>query len=305
MTSNIRLRRRGRGRAQKTIDLIDAAVRILEEIQPATVRAVCYRLFIEKLIPSREKTNTNRISRLLTQAREDGDLDWDWVVDETREAERISSWQDVAEFGETVKRSYRRNYWAAQPDWIEVWSEKGTVRGTLAPILNHYGITFRVMHGHGSATAVHAAAEETEDSDKMLTVLYVGDWDPSGMHMSEIDLPERLDRYGGNIDIVRCAIDVTDTAPVAGVPWFPASDKTKDPRHKWFIENYGTRCWELDALSPVILRNRIHVQIQSRLDMEAWEHSIKIEAAERESMNKVFSSFREVFLGKPRNTRPR
>ncbi len=144
-----------------------------------------------------EKTNTNKVSRLLTQAREDGDLDWDWVVDETREAERISTWQDVAAFGETVMRSYRKNYWAEQPEWIEVWSEKGTVRGTLAPVLNEYGITFRVMHGHGSATAVHAAAEESADSDKLLTVLYVGDWDPSGMHMSEIDLPERLERYGG------------------------------------------------------------------------------------------------------------
>ena len=167
--------RRGRGRAQKTIELIDAATRILEEIRPATVRAVCYRLFVAKLIPSMEKATTNKVSRLLTQAREDGDLEWDWVVDETREAERVNSWQDVAAFGEAVKRSYRRDYWTSQPDWIEVWSEKGTVRGTLAPILNRYGITFRVMHGHGSATAVHAVAEETADSDKTLTVLYVGD----------------------------------------------------------------------------------------------------------------------------------
>ena len=30
----------GRGKAQATLDLIDAAIRILEEIQPASVRAV-------------------------------------------------------------------------------------------------------------------------------------------------------------------------------------------------------------------------------------------------------------------------
>ena len=121
------------------------------------------------------------------------------------------------------------------------------------------------------------------------------------MHMSEIDLPERLERYGGNVDIVRCAIDVEDTEAAAGVPWFPASDKVKDPRYKWFVENYGTKCRELDALSPVILRERIDYEIRGRLDAEAWERAIEIEAAELESMHKVFSAFSEVFAGKPRN----
>ena len=45
-------------------------------------------------------------------------------------------------------------------------SEKGTVRGTLAPVLDTYGMTFRVMHGYGSATAVHDAAEQSTAADK-------------------------------------------------------------------------------------------------------------------------------------------
>ncbi|MDQ2963218.1 MAG: hypothetical protein M3R31_08700 [Pseudomonadota bacterium] len=45
----------GRGKAQKTIALIYAARRILEEIQPASVRAVCYRLFVAGVIPSTEQ----------------------------------------------------------------------------------------------------------------------------------------------------------------------------------------------------------------------------------------------------------
>lgn len=76
----------GRGKSQKTIALIEAAIRILEEIQPASVRAVCYRLFTEKLIPSMEKKYTNAVSRQLVYAREQGKLRWDWIVDETRSA---------------------------------------------------------------------------------------------------------------------------------------------------------------------------------------------------------------------------
>ena len=132
------------------------------------------------------------MSKQLVWAREQGLIDWGWIVDETREAERISTWSDPTEIIETAVRGYRKNYWSTQPDWVEVWSEKGTVRGTLAPVLNKYGVTFRVMHGYGSATSLHDIAEETRRSDKILKILYVGDWDPSGLHMSEIDLVNRL-----------------------------------------------------------------------------------------------------------------
>ena len=53
--------RRGRGKSQKSLDLIEAAHRILAEIAPASVRAVCYRLFNEKLIASMAKGETNRV----------------------------------------------------------------------------------------------------------------------------------------------------------------------------------------------------------------------------------------------------
>jgi hypothetical protein len=274
----------GRGRSQKSIDLVDAAIRILEEIQPASVRAVCYRLFVEGLIPSMEKTNTNRVSTQLVWARENDKIQWERVVDETRRPERISSWSNPTELLNAAVRQYRRDYWAEQPEWIEVWSEKGTVRGTLAPVLDEYGVTFRVLHGYGSATTLHDVAGESSESDKYLTVLYVGDRDPSGMHMSEVDLPERIDRYGGDIEIVRIAIAEEDTEPAAGVPWFPAADKTRDPRHAWYAKTYGTRCWELDALNPILLRERIENEILERLDVDAWNHAVEIEAVERKSM---------------------
>ena len=51
-----------------------------------------------------------------------------------------------------VINGYRRDYWNQQPVRVEVWSEKGTVRGVLQPVLDEYGVGFRVMHGFGSAT---------------------------------------------------------------------------------------------------------------------------------------------------------
>ena len=65
------------------------------------------------------------MSTQLTWARENGLIPWNWIVDETRAPERVLAWENPAEYVEVVKRAYRRDRWTDQPDWIEVWSEKG------------------------------------------------------------------------------------------------------------------------------------------------------------------------------------
>ena len=167
------------------------------------------------------------------------------------------------------------------------------MRGTLAPVLDKYGVTFRVMHGYSSATVVNQVADATRDSENPLLVLYVGDWDPSGMHMSEVDLPKRLAEYGGSVEIQRVALNEEDIAN-RGLPSFDAITKTKDPRYKWFVRKYGHRCWELDALSPVVLRERVGSCIRSNIDIEYWARCEVIERAERESLVEVMGDWKSL-----------
>ena len=281
----------GRGKSAKTLQLIDASRRIPQEIQPATVRAVCYRLFTEGLIPNMGKSATGGVSKQLVYARENDLIPWEWIVDETREAERINAWNDPVQILRATVNQYRKDYWQFQRYRVEVWSEKGTVRGTVAPVLEKYGVTFRVMHGYGSATALYDVTQESVEVDKPLIVLYIGDWDCSGLHMSEIDLPARLARYGGEASIQRIALSAEDGP---GLPSFPASDKANDSRYQWFVERYGDRCWEVDALSPVILRQRLEAHIRAYLDTDAWAHAVKIEQAEIASMREHFTAMESI-----------
>ena len=57
-----------RGRTEKTLALIAECSEILEAIQPASIRAVCYQLFTRGLIPNMSKTATNQISDILARA---------------------------------------------------------------------------------------------------------------------------------------------------------------------------------------------------------------------------------------------
>lgn len=285
----MKMPRRGRGQARKTVDLIDALRAIYAEIRPATIRAGAYQAFIAKLIDSMSKNNTQRISRVMTYAREQGIIPWSWVVDETRPIERRAAWGNPEELIQAAVAQYRKDYWRDQPYDILVVSEKSTVRGTLAPVLGEWGVGFQVMHGFGGATAVHDLAEISVGS-KPYVVLYVGDHDPSGRYMSDVDLPDRLARYGGQVSLHRLAIVESDAA--LGLPYFDASEKTRDPRHKWFITRHGQRCWELDAMPPPILRERVHHAIARLVDMDRWEHCRRIEEAEIQSMRGVLGTWR-------------
>ncbi len=274
-------KRKGRGKSQASLELIEASHEILAQIQPASVRAVCYRLFTLGLLPDMSKNATNRVSTQLVYAREQGIIPWEWVVDETREAERVSTWSNPDEIINAAVRGYRRDYWQDQPVRVEVWSEKGTVRGTLAPVLQEYGVTFRVMHGFASATALNTIAEASNASDKPLYALYAGDYDPSGLFMSEVDLPERLQRYGGQVNLRRVALLARDTQ---GLLYFDAQTKAKDGRYAWYCERYGRRCWELDAMPPPLLRQRVKAEIRRHILLDRWERAVEVERAEVDSM---------------------
>jgi hypothetical protein len=274
-----------RGKAQASIDLIEKMHRIASEAQPITGRGVGYKLFTAGLIASMARSDMQRVYRLLREARESGTIPWEWIVDETRELERAASWDNPKAYARAVIRSYRRDYWNQQPVRVEVWSEKGTVRGVLQPVLDEFGVGFRVMHGFSGASTVHEIADS--ENDRTLVALYVGDYDPSGMYMSECDLPKRLEKYGGfHVDLRRVALLRADGT---GLPSFPAADKRTDTRYSWFVDNFGHRCWELDAFDPNDLRERVEREIEAQIEWDAWRRCKVVEAAEQQSLEQVIS----------------
>lgn len=288
----------GRGLSKKSIEIITAAYQVLDAEHPAGVRAVCYKLFTTGVIPSMKKSETDKVSRLLVHARESRIIPWGWIVDETRETATLSAWSDPEDYFETVALAFRKDMWHTQPERVLLVSEKATINGALAPIINRFSIPFLVMHGFGSATAIHDLAQQTSYADHRLNILYVGDWDPSGLCMSEIDLPRRLDRYEANNYALRRIALTADDLP--GLPSFDASTKTGDGRHEWFVENYGHRCYELDAMAPSALRERVEREISKHIEWTAWSLAEKVAKVEAESIRAV--DWKGLFSGKPENT---
>ena len=167
---------------------------------------------------------------------------------------------------------------------MKLISEKGTVRGVLAPVLDQYAVGFLPVGGFSSATKIYDLAED--DDGRPLILLYVGDYDPSGLYMSERDIPERLARYGG--DHAKLRRIALRPEHLSGLTSFPATDKREDTRYKWFVANYGGLCWELDAMDPRELRDCVEREIRALIEPVAWERCELVNRAEQQSL-KPFS----------------
>jgi len=295
---------KGRGRAAATEHLIASMAEIAEAIQPCSVRALAYQLFNRRLIPSMAKNNTSNVSRLCVLAREEGTIPWEWIVDSTRQEEVVNTWADPAAYARTVQRAYRKNKWESQPTHVSVWSEKSTIEGTLRPVLQEYEVPFQVLHGWSGATPLMDAVRANLSRKQATLILYVGDYDPSGMGMSELDLPRRLARYSSDdpsdkdwsdeqvadmldrvgLEIRRIALTEAHTQLLGEATRFPVSDKQDDSRHDWFVREHGDWCWELDAMSPPDLRACVEEAIVDELDVENWNRYVAVEEAERQAI---------------------
>ena len=83
--------------AQRSLEPIDAMYAVAKAAQPISGGGVGYKLLTANLIPSMVKPDMQRVYRLLREARERRIILWDWIVDETRSIERVSTWSEPAE----------------------------------------------------------------------------------------------------------------------------------------------------------------------------------------------------------------
>ena len=77
---------------------------------------------------------------------------------------------------------------------------------------------------------------------------------------------ERLEAYSGRpIILKRCALTEED---ILSLPANPT--KSSDARSPCYVSKYGDKCWELDALPPDVLKERVKKAIEAYIDFRQW-----------------------------------
>src|SRR5262249_18368386 len=136
----------------------------------------------------------DRLSRVMARLREADQVPWSWVVDHVRSTLELSSWTGLADFAETVRNAYRKNYWAQRPCYVEIFTEKDAIAGVVEPVTEEHDVRLRVCRGYVSLSVAHEIADLWVKTAKPIFAYYLGDFDPSGFDI-ERDLQDELRRY--------------------------------------------------------------------------------------------------------------
>jgi hypothetical protein len=268
-------------RHEKTVRLIDTAKEILSQSRPMTVRQVYYQL-VSRQVVENSRSQYQAVSDALVAARKEGIIPWDWIEDRLRRPRAPSMWSDLSEFVGDVLGAYRRDVWETQPGYLEVWLEKDALSGIFEDVLANYGITLNVGRGYDGWDSIKNAAERFCGRDHA-TVLYFGDFDPSGEDMVR-SLAARLAFFGTPPQILKCALNPDDIDRYRLPPNFT---KATDTRRAKFIEKHGDRSVELDALPADVLRERLRDEIESRMDLEALQVVRDRESQEKQTLSEA------------------
>src|SRR5215470_3462 len=153
------------GFQSKTIKIIETAQEILAANNPMTVRQVYYQLVSRQVV----ENNRNRyqsVSDALVKARQQGLIAWEWIEDRLRKPRCVSMWGGLPDFADTAKAAYRRDVWATQPGYLEVWLEKDALSGIFEDALDPYGVTLNVGRGFDGWSSIRNAADRHKNWDK-------------------------------------------------------------------------------------------------------------------------------------------
>jgi hypothetical protein len=229
--------------------------------------------------PQTGSTNNERsykkLGSIVSEARRAGLVDWDRIVDRTRNLRAPPAWDSPAEIIAAVAEQFTVDYWADQPYRPEVWVEKDALIGVLEVACGRWHCPFFSCRGYVSDSEAWSAARRLRAHQKKgqtPVVFHLGDHDPSGVDMSR-DIQARLDlfsqlRRAERVEVRRLALTMAQVEEV-GPP--PNPTKVTDSRCAGYRTEYGAECWELDALDPNYIGELIAEHMEGLVDRAAWE----------------------------------
>lgn len=290
---------------QGSLDIIRMANVICAEYQAQgldiTLRQLYYQFVARGYIPNKQ-SEYKRLGSIVNDARLAGLIDWDYIVDRTRNIRSMSHWENPAEIIRAVSRQFRHDKWAEQPTIVEVWVEKDALVGVLDSVCPGLDVAYFSCRGYTSQSEIWGAAQRLGaymERGQDVVVVHLGDHDPSGIDMTR-DIQDRMLMFGCDVNVERIALNM-DQVGQYNPPPSPA--KITDSRAADYIERFHdpeiddpgqARSWELDALEPSVLDALITEQITSRVDMSLWAQREEREASERVVLTALTDNFTDI-----------
>lgn len=163
---------------------------------PLTLRQLFYQ-FVARGHIDNKQSEYKRLGDICRDARMVGEMDWDHLIDLTRDLKPVSSWKGPDHLLSKSADYYHRDLWAPQAKRPEVWIEKDAAIGVVQGVCNRNSVPYFSCRGYTSMSEMHEAAQRIRYSIEcgdQVQILHIGDHDPSGVDMSR-DIEDRLRKF--------------------------------------------------------------------------------------------------------------
>ena len=271
----------------KSLQTIVQANAIIDEYRrqgfDLTLRQLYYQFVARGLIANSQR-EYKKLGSVINDGRLAGLIDWDAIKDRTRSMNELSHWSNPASIINTCAQSYRLNTRQGQEEYIEVWVEKEALASVIERAATQHDVPWFACRGYVSQSAMYEAAMRCRRQDsERVTILHLGDHDPSGIDMTR-DIDDRFHMFGMPIEMKRIALNM-DQVDQYNPP--PNPTKLTDSRSNSYVEEYGDSSWELDALDPKTITDMIDCHIDDLTDRYLREDLIEKEEKHKMLLGKV------------------
>jgi hypothetical protein len=227
--------------------------------------------------------------------RRAGLVPFEAVTDPTRERVMPAMWQGLADYADFVAEFYQKDLWQNQDVVVFFFIEKQAMEGVVAPVTRNLRVSLIPIRGQCSETWCWSVAQDWNELDKPVIVYYIGDHDSFGLSI-ERSLRERIEGYLDEerkdcFQWERLAVTAADLRNLE-LPGFPI----KRDKHgaipttsRAYFEEFGDRCVEADAISPIEIRRRCEEAIRRHIDSARWEAMLEIEAREKAEVRNLIA----------------
>jgi hypothetical protein len=280
-----------------SVQIIEKANEIIDEYQAQgfslTLRQLYYQ-FVARGMIANKQSEYKRLGSIVNDARLAGLIDWDAIVDRTRNLVANSHWDSPADILESVRQSYRIDLWVGQKYRPEVWIEKEALIGVVETVCRDFDVPFFACRGYTSQSEQWRAGlrlERNANEDQEPIIFHFGDHDPSGIDMTR-DNTDRLDLFAPDcVEIRRLALNM-DQVQQYNPPPNPA--KMTDSRFEGYVDKYGDESWELDALEPQVIADLIETEIRALIDWPTWDARAKMIQDDRALLGRLAEDWDKV-----------
>jgi hypothetical protein len=254
-----------------------------------TLRQLYYQFVSRDLIPNNQR-EYKKLGEAVAAGRRAGLIDWDRIVDRTRNLHRHATWSGPAAIVAACASQFAVDLWAGQPYRPEVWVEKDALVGVLQVACDPLQVPYFSCRGYTSDSEAWSAAQRLggyrrASGGQAPVVFHLGDHDPSGIDMTR-DITDRIKLFSRGPCPSSGSPSTATRSSEYGPPPNPA--KATDSSFAAYQAIARRReSWELDALSPAVIGDLIAGAVRELIEPGPWQEATGRQAAGRARLREL------------------